>query len=92
MPVRDLLSADRLRDVCADRIGGAEQLDAEAPLMVSAESPPADVNSGRVWKSSSPYRRIATPGLVRPARPERCCADACDTGSIGRRWNFARAL
>jgi hypothetical protein len=32
------------------------------------------------------------PFEVRPARPERCCADACDTASIGRRCTFDRAL
>ena len=50
------------------------------------------VNSGRVAKSSSAYRRTAIPGAVRPARPARCWADACDTGSIGRRWILLRAL
>jgi hypothetical protein len=29
---------------------------------------------------------------VRPARPERCWADACDTGSIGRRCTLLRLL
>ncbi len=50
------------------------------------------VNSGRFWKSSSEYSRIAMPGLVRPARPERCCAEACETASIGSCWIFVRAL
>ena len=29
------------------------------------------------------------PGAVRPARPDRCCADACEIASIGSRWIFA---
>ena len=50
------------------------------------------VNSGRLSKSSSPYRRIAMPALVRPARPERWFADACDTASIGSCCTFERLL
>ena len=32
------------------------------------------------------------PGAVRPARPERCCAEACEIASIGSRWIFVRLL
>src|SRR5699024_8598771 len=48
------------------------------------------VNSGRDSKSSSEYNRMAIPGLVRPARPERCWADACEIRSMGRRWTLVR--
>ena len=37
-------------------------------------------------KSSSLYSRTQVPGPRRPQRPDRCCALACETGSIGRRW------
>ncbi len=50
------------------------------------------VNSGRFWKSSSEYRRIAMPSLVRPDRPERWLALACEMASIGRRCTLARTL
>ncbi len=50
------------------------------------------VNSARRSKSSSAYSRIAMPGAVRPARPERCCADACEIASIGSRWILLRLL
>ncbi len=50
------------------------------------------VYSGRARKSSSPYSRIAMPSEVRPARPERCCADACEMASIGRRCTLDRTL
>ena len=32
------------------------------------------------------------PGLVRPERPERWLALACEIGSMGRRCTFARTL
>ena len=32
------------------------------------------------------------PSLVRPERPERWFADACEMASIGRRWTLARTL
>ncbi len=32
------------------------------------------------------------PGATRPQRPERWFADACDTGSIGRRCTLSRRL
>jgi hypothetical protein len=50
------------------------------------------VYSGRARKSSSAYRRIAMPSDVRPARPDRCWADACEIASIGSCWIFVRAL
>jgi hypothetical protein len=50
------------------------------------------VNSGRFSKSCSEYRRIAMPSLVRPDRPERWFAEACEIASIGSRWIFARTL
>ena len=40
------------------------------------------VNAGRALKSISLYKRMAIPALTRPQRPERCCADACEMGSI----------
>ena len=40
------------------------------------------VNSGRALKSSSLYKRTAMPLATRPQRPDRCCADACEIGSI----------
>ena len=33
-----------------------------------------------------------TPGAVRPERPARWAADACEIGSIGRRCTFVRRL
>ena len=43
-------------------------------------------------KSSSEYSRIAMPSLVRPLRPERWFADACEIASIGSRCTFERTL
>ena len=31
-------------------------------------------------------------GAVRPARPDRCCADACEIASIGSCWILVRLL
>ena len=50
------------------------------------------VNSGRRVKSSSEYSRMAMPSLVRPQRPERWLADACEIASIGSRCTFERTL
>ena len=50
------------------------------------------VKRGRSSKSSSAYRRMQTPSATRPQRPLRWSADACETGSIGSRWTFSRAL
>ena len=50
------------------------------------------VNSGRDRKSSSEYSRMQMPSLVRPQRPLRWFAEACDTGSIGRRCTLVRLL
>ncbi len=50
------------------------------------------VNSGRAAKSSASYSRMHVPGATRPQRPARWLADACDTGSIGRRWTLSRLL
>ncbi len=33
-----------------------------------------------------------TPGAVRPERPARCAADACEIGSIGSRCTLVRRL
>ena len=33
-----------------------------------------------------------TPGAVRPDRPARCAADACEIGSIGSRCTLVRRL
>ena len=49
------------------------------------------VNSGRDSKSSSEYNRMHTPSEVRPERPERCLAEACEIRSMGRRWTLVRA-
>jgi hypothetical protein len=35
---------------------------------------------------------MAMPSLVRPERPERWLADACEMASIGSRWIFERTL
>jgi hypothetical protein len=35
---------------------------------------------------------MQTPGATRPQRPLRWSADACETGSIGSRCTFNRAL
>ena len=48
------------------------------------------VNSGREAKSSSEYRRIAIPSAIRPQRPARWLALACEIGSIGRRCTLVR--
>jgi hypothetical protein len=48
------------------------------------------VNGARAAKSSSEYRRIHTPALVRPARPARCWADACEIFSMGNRCTLRR--
>jgi hypothetical protein len=50
------------------------------------------VKRGRSAKSSSLYRRMQMPAEVRPERPLRWSADACEIGSIGRRCTFRRAL
>ena len=50
------------------------------------------VNSGRPAKSSSLYSRMQMPSEVRPQRPVRWLADACDTGSIGSRCTLERWL
>ena len=50
------------------------------------------VNSGRFSKSSSEYSRMQMPSLVRPQRPLRWLALACETGSIGRCWTLVRWL
>ena len=50
------------------------------------------VYSGRFSKSSCEYSRMAMPSLVRPERPERWFALACEIASIGSRWTFARTL
>ena len=50
------------------------------------------VKRGRSSKSSSAYRRMQMPSDVRPQRPLRWSADACEIGSIGSRWTFSRAL
>ena len=50
------------------------------------------VKRGRSRKSSSLYRRMQTPGDVRPDRPLRWSADACEMRSIGRRCTLSRAL
>ena len=50
------------------------------------------VKAGRASKSSSSYSRIATPAATRPQRPLRWSAEACETGSIGSRCTFRRAL
>ena len=50
------------------------------------------VNSGRPAKSSSEYSRMQMPSEVRPQRPLRWLADACDTGSMGSRCTLDRWL
>jgi hypothetical protein len=50
------------------------------------------VNSGRAWKSSSLYRRMAMPGATRPQRPARWFAEARLTGSMGSRCSLVRRL
>ncbi len=50
------------------------------------------VNSPRLSKSSSLYSRMQMPSLVRPQRPLRWFALACDTDSMGRCCTFVRWL
>ena len=50
------------------------------------------VKRGRSSNSSSSYSRMQIPSAVRPQRPLRWSADACEIGSIGSRWTFSRAL
>ena len=50
------------------------------------------VYGGRERKSASEYRRMQVPGAMRPQRPLRCSALACDTGSTCRRSSFWRGL
>ncbi len=52
----------------------------------------ASVNSGRPRKSSSLYSRMQMPSDVRPQRPLRWLALACETGSIGSRCTLVRWL
>ncbi len=50
------------------------------------------VNSGRDSKSSSEYSRMQIPSAVRPQRPLRWLAEACEMGSIGSRCTLVRWL
>ena len=50
------------------------------------------VNSGRDSKSSSEYSRMQMPSEVRPLRPLRWLADACEIGSIGSRCTLVPRL
>ena len=50
------------------------------------------VNSGRLSKSASVYSRMHTPSDVRPHRPFRWFAEACEIGSMGSRWTLVRWL
>lgn len=50
------------------------------------------MNSGRVRKSSSEYSRMQMPSDVRPQRPLRWLALACEIRSIGSRWTLVRWL
>ncbi len=50
------------------------------------------VNSGRDSKSCSEYSLMQIPSAVRPQRPLRWLADACEIGSIGSRWTLVRWL
>ena len=50
------------------------------------------MNAGRASKSASEYSRTQMPSDVRPQRPMRWFADACEIGSIGSRWTFSREL
>ena len=50
------------------------------------------VNSGRESKSSSLYRRMQMPSEVRPQRPLRWLAEACEIASIGSRCTLVRWL
>ncbi len=50
------------------------------------------VNSGRAWKSSSEYSRMQMPSAVRPQRPWRWLAEACEIGSMGSRCTLVRRL
>ncbi len=52
----------------------------------------ASVNSGRASKSASEYSRMQMPSLVRPQRPLRWLALACEIRSIGRRCTLVRWL
>ena len=38
--------------------------------------------TSRRSKNEREYSRKVTPGNRRPQRPERCCADACDTHTV----------
>src|ERR1035441_483935 len=50
------------------------------------------VNSGRDSKSSSAYSRMQIPSEVRPQRPLRWLAEACEIGSMGSRCTLVRWL
>ncbi len=50
------------------------------------------VNSGRDSKSDSAYSRMQMPSEVRPHRPLRWFADACEMSSIGSRCTLSRLL
>ena len=50
------------------------------------------VNAGRAAKSSSVYSRMHTPSAVRPQRPARWLADACEIRSMGSRCTLVRWL
>ena len=50
------------------------------------------VNSGRASKSTCEYSRMQMPSEVRPHRPLRWFAEACEIGSIGSRCTFNRWL
>jgi hypothetical protein len=48
------------------------------------------VNSGLDSKSSWAYSRMQIPSEVRPQRPMRWLAEACEIGSIGSRCTLVR--
>ncbi len=50
------------------------------------------VNSGRDSKSSREYSRMQIPSAVRPLRPLRWLAEACEIGSMGSRCTLVPRL
>ena len=50
------------------------------------------VNSGRDSKSASEYSRMQIPSAVRPQRPLRWLAEACEIGSMGSRCTLVPRL
>ena len=90
--VADLAAVGRVQE--RERLDVAE-VERRHPQDHRGEAGAQDLGSvkrGRSSKSSSEYSRMAMPSDVRPQRPLRWSAEACEIGSIGSRWTFSRAL